>query len=68
MRYAQNDNVYGFTAQYATDWSSIHWYKVEKYVDKLQKRIYHAERYFGLSSARAVCSANGHVRFQRGCG
>ena len=31
------------TAQYATDWSSINWYKVEKYVDKLQKRIYHAE-------------------------
>ncbi|WP_367243012.1 reverse transcriptase N-terminal domain-containing protein [uncultured Methanobrevibacter sp.] len=43
MRYAQNDNVYESTAQYVTDWSSINWYKVEKYVDKLQKRIYHAE-------------------------
>lgn len=43
MRYAQNDNVYESTAQYATDWSCINWYKVEKYVDKLQKRIYHAE-------------------------
>ena len=43
MRYAQNDNVYESTAQYATDWSSINWYKVEKHVDKLQKRIYHAE-------------------------
>ncbi len=42
MRYAQNDNVYGSTAQYATDWSS-NWYKVGKYVDKLQKRIHHAE-------------------------
>uniref|UniRef100_UPI00389022A5 reverse transcriptase N-terminal domain-containing protein n=1 Tax=Methanobrevibacter sp. TaxID=66852 RepID=UPI00389022A5 len=43
MRYTQNDNVYESTAQYATDWSCINWYKVEKYVDKLQKRIYHAE-------------------------
>jgi RNA-directed DNA polymerase len=43
MRYAQNNNVYESTTQYATDWPSISWYKVEKYVDKLQKRIYHAE-------------------------
>ena len=43
MKHAQNDNVYESTAQYVTDWSSINWYKVEKYVDKLQKRIYHAE-------------------------
>ena len=43
MRYAQNNDVYESTTQCATDWSSINWYKVEKYVDKLQKRIYHAE-------------------------
>jgi len=28
---------------YTTDWNSIYWKKVYKYVDKLQKRIYHAE-------------------------
>ena len=43
MRYTQNNDVYESTAQYVTDWSCINWYKVEKYVDKLQKRIYHAE-------------------------
>ena len=43
MRHAQNNDVYESTTQCATDWSSINWYKVEKYVDKLQKRIYHAE-------------------------
>ena len=26
-----------------TKWSAINWHKVEKYVDKLQKRIYRAE-------------------------
>jgi len=26
-----------------TDWDAINWYKTEKYVDKLQKRIYRAE-------------------------
>jgi RNA-directed DNA polymerase len=26
-----------------TDWTSINWNKIEKYVDKLQNRIYHAE-------------------------
>jgi RNA-directed DNA polymerase len=26
-----------------TDWNAINWHKTEKYVDKLQKRIYHAE-------------------------
>jgi RNA-directed DNA polymerase len=31
------------TVPYNTDWTSINWFKVEKYVDKLQKRIYHAE-------------------------
>ena len=48
MKHAQNDNVYESTAQYVTDWSSINWYKVEKYVDKLQKRIYHAESIWTL--------------------
>ena len=49
MRYTQNDNVYESTAQCATDWSCINWYKVEKYIDKLQKRIYHAESIVELS-------------------
>ena len=31
------------TLSYTTDWTSINWKKVYKYVDKLQKRIYHAE-------------------------
>ena len=26
-----------------TDWDTINWYSVEKYVDKQQKRIYEAE-------------------------
>ena len=26
-----------------TDWSAINWHKIEMYIDKLQKRIYHAE-------------------------
>ncbi len=43
MRYTQNKTVYESTTQDATDWASINWYKVDRYVDKLQKRIYHAE-------------------------
>lgn len=43
MRYTQNNNVYESTAQYATNYHCTNWYKVRKYVDKLQKRIYHAE-------------------------
>ncbi len=43
MRHTQNNNVYESTAQYTTDWPNINWYKVEKYVNKLQKRIDHAE-------------------------
>ena len=44
MRYAQNKNVYESTTPHTTDWSTIKWNKIEKYVDKQLKRIYHAER------------------------
>ena len=44
MRYAQNKNVYESTTPHITDWSTIKWNKIEKYVDKQLKRIYHAER------------------------
>ena len=27
-----------------TDWSQIDWQKINRYVEKLQQRIYHAER------------------------
>lgn len=32
------------TTPYVTDWSCINWNKVEKYVSKLQRRIFRAER------------------------
>ena len=57
MRYTQNNNVYESTAQYATDWTSTNWYKVEKYVDKLQKRIYHAESIGELNFRIKFCSS-----------
>lgn len=43
MKYVQNNDVYESKTQYTTDGSCINWYKVEKYVDKLQKWIQHAE-------------------------
>jgi RNA-directed DNA polymerase len=27
-----------------TDWQSVKWQKAERYVEKLQKRIFHAEK------------------------
>jgi len=27
-----------------TDWNAINWHKIEKYVNNLQQRIYHAEK------------------------
>lgn len=44
MRYARNNDVCESTTPCTTDWSSIDWYKIEKYVNKQQMRIYHAER------------------------
>ena len=37
-------NLYESTTPDTTDWRSIEWKKVEKYVDKQQKRIYSAEK------------------------
>ena len=42
MKTSQN-NLAESAFPYATDWSAINWHKINKYVDKLQKRIYHAE-------------------------
>ena len=42
MSYTQNNRFVSTTSN-ITDWSSIDWKKVEKYVDKTQKRIYRAE-------------------------
>ena len=43
MRNAQNRSIYESTTSDITIWDDIIWFKVEKYVDKLQKRIYDAE-------------------------
>ena len=43
MRNATNDNICKSVSSYTTDWNSINWNKLEKYVDKQQKRIYKAE-------------------------
>lgn len=42
MKTQENDFLES-TLSSATKWGSINWNKVRKYVDKLQKRIYHAE-------------------------
>ena len=42
MRNTQKDTFVSTTSN-ITDWSSIDWNKAEKYVDKIQKRIYRAE-------------------------
>ena len=38
MNTKDNDLKSAFTD--ITDWTAINWQKIEKYVDKLQKRIY----------------------------
>ena len=43
MSNTQNNNYSGSTTSDITDWTDISWSRIEKYVDKLQKRIYHAE-------------------------
>lgn len=42
MRNTQKDTFVSTTSN-ITNWSSIDWNKAEKYVDKIQKRIYRAE-------------------------
>jgi len=42
MKTQRNDSSESVSSD-VTDWSAIKWYKIEKYIDKLQKRIYHAE-------------------------
>lgn len=43
MRNATNTIICKSTSSNVTDWNSIEWSKIEKYVDKQQKRIYEAE-------------------------
>lgn len=73
MRNTHNNN-YESTTPCVTDWSSINWNKVNKYVSKLQKRIFRAEREgdCAFTSWIKVCSScmsrKGHVQFQGECG
>ena len=43
MRNAANNNICKSVSSDITEWNSINWNKLEKYVDKQQKRIYKAE-------------------------
>ena len=43
MRNTHNNDCES-TTPYVTDWSCVKWNKVDKYVSKLQKRIFRAER------------------------
>ena len=43
LRNATNNNICVSVSSDITDWDSIKWNSVEKYVDKQQKRIYEAE-------------------------
>ena len=43
MRNAANNNICKSVSSDITDWDSINWNRVERYVDKQQKRIYKAE-------------------------
>ena len=44
MRLTPNDNICEPAKPDATDWKSIKWYKVNRHVDSLQKRIYRASK------------------------
>ena len=44
MRLTPNDNICEPAKPDATDWESIKWYKVNRHVDSLQKRIYRASK------------------------
>ena len=43
MRKSANDSVCVSVSSDITEWDSINWNRVERYVDKQQKRIYGAE-------------------------
>ena len=43
MRNTQNKSNFESTTSNITEWNNVNWNKTEKYVDKLQKRIYDAE-------------------------
>ena len=43
MKNSQNKDFEESTFSDTTDWTAIKWHKAEKYVDKLQNRIYRAE-------------------------
>jgi RNA-directed DNA polymerase len=39
-----NTSITKSALPYITDWDSINWLNISQYVEKLQQRIYHAER------------------------
>ena len=43
LRKSANDSICVSVSSDITDWDSINWNRVERYVDKQQKRIYGAE-------------------------
>ena len=43
LSYSANNNICVSVSSDITDWDSINWNRVERYVDKQQKRIYKAE-------------------------
>ena len=43
LSYSTNNNICVSVSSDTTDWDSINWNRVERYVDKQQKRIYKAE-------------------------
>ena len=43
LRNTPNDIICESASSDITDWNSVNWDRVEKYVDKQQKRIYKAE-------------------------
>ena len=43
MRNSANNNICVSVSSDTTDWDSINWNRIERYVDKQQKRIYGAE-------------------------
>ena len=44
MRFTPNNNICEPAKPNTTDWNSIKWYKVNRHVDSLQKRIYRASK------------------------
>ena len=44
MRFTPNNNICEPAKPNTTDWNNIKWYKVNRHVDSLQKRIYRASK------------------------